>query len=317
MSNFSNDHGRGYEYICLHTLRDEIAKLRPVEIVFNSSYTAAERSWNTLDHETQVLYKISSESTIQTLFSLEPNIVEKDDQALKLFIQQDGKGIEGDVRDIIIERENIRWEIGLSIKHNHAAVKHSRLSGVNDFGEKWYGVKCSSQYWEEITPIFGFLREEKKKRTRFEDIPSKAERVYVPILNAFKSEVERQVKADQTIPKKLVEYLLSKYDFYKVISIDIKRVTVIQSFNMYGTLNLPSKTEKPTITIPLISLPTEILHFDFKQDCQTTLLMCMDNGWSFSFRIHNASTIAEPSLKFDVQIIGMPVDVNLKFLCKW
>lgn len=35
----------------------------------------------------------------------------------------------------------------------------------------------------------------------------------------------------------------------------------------------------------------------------------MDGGWQFSFRIHNASTIVEPSLKFDIQIIGMPVTI--------
>lgn len=34
----------------------------------------------------------------------------------------------GDVRDIVIKRKDIEWEVGLSIKHNHDAVKHSRLA---------------------------------------------------------------------------------------------------------------------------------------------------------------------------------------------
>jgi hypothetical protein len=42
----------------------------------------------------------------------------------------------------------------------------------------------------------------------------------------------------------------------------------------------------------------------------------MDNGWQLSFRIHNASTKVEPSLKFDVQFIGMPTSV-LNIECKW
>ena len=47
---------------------------------------------------------------------------------LTLFLQPDSKGEEGDVRDLIVVRSNIQWEIGLSLKHNHFAVKHSRLA---------------------------------------------------------------------------------------------------------------------------------------------------------------------------------------------
>ena len=42
----------------------------------------------------------------------------------------------------------------------------------------------------------------------------------------------------------------------------------------------------------------------------------MNNGWQLSFRIHNAKTDVEPSLKFDIQFIGMPCSfVILEF--KW
>ena len=42
----------------------------------------------------------------------------------------------------------------------------------------------------------------------------------------------------------------------------------------------------------------------------------MDGGWQFSFRIHNASTIVEPSLKFDIQFVGEPTSVSV-IRCKW
>ena len=45
--------------------------------------------------------------------------------------------------------------------------------------------------------------------------------------------------------------------------------------------------------------------------------MCFDNGWQFSFRIHNAEDYVKTSLKFDVQIVGMPAEVNIKFNCNW
>ena len=44
-------------------------------------------------------------------------------------------------------------------KHNHFAVKHSRLSPSIDFGEKWYGISCSKSYWDAITPIFDYLHD--------------------------------------------------------------------------------------------------------------------------------------------------------------
>lgn len=185
------------------------------------------------------------------------------------------------------------------------------------FGQKWYGVNCSEEYWNAVKPTFDFLEVEKSNGTYFRDLKSKEDDVYVPLLKAFMQEVKTQVANNADIPRKLVEYLLSKYDFYKVISIDNKRVTTIQSFNMYGTLNQPSKKLNPSLEVPAMELPTTLLYMDFKPKSKTTVIMSFDNGWQFSFRIHNAKDTVEPSLKFDVQIVGMPPAVNITFNCKW
>lgn len=317
MSNASNNQGRAYEFVCLNSLYEAISRIRPAKIVHNTSYTAAENAWNTLDSSDQNLYTLSAKSTIDTIFALEPNIIEESSDVLSLYIQIDKRGEEADVRDIIIERKGIIWEIGLSIKHNHMAVKHSRLAKALDFGKKWYGIPCSKQYWNDVKPIFDFLDKEKNKGTYFRDLHSKEDQVYAPLLNAFVKEVEFQVNANKAVPRKMIEYLLSKYDFYKVISIDDKRLTTIQSFNMYGTLNLPSKIEEPKIKVPVINLPANLLSIGFKPKSKTTVVMCFDNGWQFSFRIHNAKDVIETSLKFDIQIVGMPADVNIKYNCKW
>ena len=317
MSNKSNNQGRAYEFICLLSLYEAIKQIRNANIIENSSYEAAHKAWNTLKPSEQALYTLSAKSTIDTIFSLEPNIIEEDEDILNLFIQTDKHGENADVRVIIIERKDIRWEIGLSIKHNHTAVKHSRLSASLDFWEKWYGVKCSQNYWEATKPVFNFLKEKKKTGILFEELNDKEETVYVPLLKAFINEVSTQIKQNSSIPRKMVEYLLSKYDFYKVISIDKKRITTIQSFNMYGTLNQASKVKEPDIRVPLINLPSELLHIGFKPNHKNTVIMCFDNGWQFSFRVHNAEKHVTPSLKFDIQIEGMPVDINIKFNCTW
>jgi len=88
-----------------------------------------------------------------------PLIIEKSNDILNLKIQSDDEGKKGDVRDIVIMRGSIDWEIGLSLKHNHFAVKHSRLSKKLDFGEKWYDIPCSEEYWKKVKPIFDFLEE--------------------------------------------------------------------------------------------------------------------------------------------------------------
>lgn len=317
MPSASNNQGRAYEYICLLSLYDVIKTIRPAQIIQNSSFDAAKNAWNTLSDSTRNLYISSAKSTIETIFALEPNIVEKDVDTLSLYIQKDQRGEVADVRDIIIERKDMIWEIGLSIKHNHMAVKHSRIAKSLDFGEQWYDVKCSEPYWNAIRPVFDYLKIEKDKHTYFRDLPSKEDDVYVPLLNAFVDEVKTQVGNDSSIPRKLVEYLLSKYDFYKVISLDSQRITTIQSFNMFGTLNLASRVKEPKLKVRDIKLPTTLISIGFKPQSKTTVIMCFDHGWQFSFRIHNAKDEVETSLKFDIQIEGMPADVNVKYICKW
>ena len=317
MSSKSNNQGRAYEFACLRALYDAVSALRPAQIVTNGSYDTAQAAWETLTGAEKTIFAISAQSATATLFAMEPNIVEPTDDTLNLYIQSDRHGEEADVRDIIIERKDIIWEIGLSIKHNHLAVKHSRLAKTLDFGEKWYGVNCSDEYWSDVKPIFNFLEEEKSKGNRFKDLDSKEDDVYVPLLNAFIREVTSQISKDKTIPLRFVEYVLGRYDFYKVISVDSKRVTTISSFNMYGTLNKRSRAAMPSIKIPRINLPSTLLYMGFKPESKTTVLLCFDNGWQFSFRIHNAKDEIEPSLKFDMRISGMPPDVNIKYNCKW
>ena len=316
MSNQSNDKGRAYEYICLQTLFREISDVRRAEIIENSSFYAALRAWETIDIKTRGTLIISAKAAVSTLFDMEPVIVENDDDCVELYIQPDTQGEVGDVRDIIIVRKDIRWEIGLSIKHNHFAVKHSRLGKSLDFGDRWFGVPCSQNYWDEIRPIFTYIDQEKQANKKWSELPSKAEDVYIPLLNAFVNEIKKANAENEGIPRKMVEYLLGQFDFYKVISIDNKNVTQIQTYNLRGTLNRPSSKEQPKIVVPVSSLPTRIVSFEFKPGSDNTVELYMDGGWQFSFRIHNASTYVESSLKFDIQIIGMPASI-ISINCSW
>lgn len=316
MSDKSNNQGRAYEYACLLTLNEEIGKLRPVTIVENSSYLAAKYAWSTLSSKMKNLYKVSSYAAVIQIFELEPRIIEDDSDILELQIQRDTKGEEGDVRDILIVRHNIQWEIGLSLKHNHFAVKHSRLSRRLDFGAKWYEIPCSPNYWKAVQPVFAYLAQEKNKGTLFNDLPDKEQDVYIPLLRAFIDEINCQKRMHPDVPSRLVEYLLGKYDFYKIISIDKQRTTQIQSYNLRGMLNQDGLYQKASIEIPIALLPTRIVSLDFVPNKANTVELYMDGGWQFSFRIHNAEKKVMPTLKFDIQIIGMPTAI-ININCLW
>lgn len=316
MSTNSNDRGRAYEYAWINILYRALSKIRRTRIVDNSSLEANKRAWTDMDSDMQELFEISANSAVDTILKLEPRMSEDDGDELLLEFQKDGAGTRGDVRDIVIKRTNIKWEVGLSIKHNHEAVKHSRLSHELDFGKEWFGIPCTAQYWTDVNPIFDRLKAEKNKEKKWSELSDKEEGVYIPLLKAFMDEINRAYKANVSVPEKMVEYLIGTNDYYKVVSHDKKRMTLIHTFNMHDTLNKPGKIKASADKVPIVKLPTELIAIKFKEGSNNTVEMYLNNGWQLSFRIHNASTKVEPSLKFDVQFIGMPISI-LNIECKW
>lgn len=313
MSANSNNQGRAYEYVIINRLREYITQYRPVHILQNKSFEDAKKAYAEITQELKDLLSLSADVAITKLYDLEPLIFEDNDE-LELMIQNDGKGEDGDVRDILIIRTSIGWEIGLSVKHNHLAVKHSRLSNTIDFGDKWYNKKCSDTYWLEVNSVFDKLDSYIAQNMEWNQVARKSDEIYMPILSAWMNELQRAYNEDHKICKRFVEYLLGRSDFYKVISLDTKRLTKLQGYNLHGQLNKTGK-RKPTTLIPLVKLPDTIRYIGFKENSKTTVEITMNNGWSFSFRIHNADRKVKKSLKFDIQFIGVPVVMALD--CPW
>ena len=210
MSKESNNRGRAFEFIFINTLHEEISKVRRAEIAPNSAYEAAARAWVAMPDAIKFLLREGSEAAVKTIFEMEPMMTDAAGDVLELKMQADAEGKAGDARDIIVSRPGIKWEIGFSAKHNNFAVKHSRLSGVLDFGEKWFGLPCSKEYWDAVRPVFEYLEEQKAANKSWKDIPSKSDSVYVPVLNAFIGEVLRSYRLDSSVPSKMVEYLLGE-----------------------------------------------------------------------------------------------------------
>ena len=206
---------------------------------------------------------------------------------ISITLQSDVQGRTGDVRDILIQTDTDT--IGISAKHRHGALKHSRLSWQIDFGKEWYRVPCSKDYWRAITPIFKQLEKEKQCGKFWKELPNKLDNFYIPVLQAFINEVKKYA-----VPTDMMKYLLGKYDFYKIIK-ENGNVS-ITSFNIYNTLKWGRR----------LKLPSRIIETSFKRNSKTTILMVLDEGWQLSFRIHSARSKVEPSLKFDINLIGHP-----------
>lgn len=103
-------------------LERELSKKRNVLVVYNSSYYTNKNAWFSMSDTIKETYIISASSIIETLFELEPMLEENDGQLLTLEFLKDEEGVKGDVRDIRIKRNNVEWEIGLSIKHNLSLI---------------------------------------------------------------------------------------------------------------------------------------------------------------------------------------------------
>jgi hypothetical protein len=218
----------------------------------------------------------------------------------QIWIASDDRGQQGDVRDVVLETSD--GAIGISCKNNHAAFKHSRLSGRVDFVKKWDldPAGCSEEYWRQVRPIFAELeviRKESYGTALWNELPDVAGRFYWPVLDAFDKELTRLSEPGSataaTVSKNLVLYIVGRIDFYKVIR-RAESVTV-QGFNFNGSL-ATDRTHGPTLVIGV----------DRLNGGQYSKTVRLNRGFTFNFRIHNASSRVEPSLKFDITAVSLP-----------
>ncbi|ENW84490.1 MULTISPECIES: HaeIII family restriction endonuclease [unclassified Acinetobacter] len=308
--------GKAFEYAVLLEFQARLKSLVSViEIIENEPYSTALNCFNSFIETEQEKFRLIASFAINYLIDIEPrlsNQIDIDD-VLQLEIVPDKAGESGDVRDVLALRSSQNWEIGISAKNNHRAVKHSRLSNDIDFGQKWLGLSCTHAYFNKIKPIFDNLaqiKKDSKSTQKWETLGDYHNSVYIPVLDAFKEELIRLDKENPGIvAARLVEYLIGNKDFYKVIKGNNK--VEIQSYNLHGTLNLPFGSIKPKAKVPKLKLPNRLIEVVYKENSKTTLLVTLNEGWQISFRIHNASSRIEPSLKFDINLVSAPHSLHV------
>jgi len=305
--------GKAFEYALLKKFYDRLSLLTEVTIIENEPLKRVIECFNEITEDEQNNFKVAASFAVNFLIDLEPRLSvalsEKD--ILSLEIVSDSAGKTGDVRDVLLIRSLQKWEIGVSAKNNHRALKHSRLSTRLNFGKEWVNMACSETYFNEINVVFSMLskiRTENRTAKWDEIFDDKNEQIYKPVLKAFRKEIlSLQDKDSDNFASNLVQYLVGNNDFYKIIK--SKRKVEIQAFNLNGTLNLPAKGKKPELKITKIQLPKRLIELTFKKGHDNTLIATFDEGWQISFRLHSAKSTIEPSLKFDVTLISAPYNL--------
>ena len=313
-SGIQTSNGKAFEYACVDSLYNVLSQNQDIVIVDSPQLQTAKGFFEKADTELKTSIVGAANAATRVIIRLEPRLSNPDgDSPLYLSLQSDAAGQKGDVRDVLCIRDQSGWEIGFSCKHNHHAVKHSRLSGSIDFGKEWFDIPCSYQYFAEISPLFDELRgirEASKvmdEPALWSDVEDKADRYYKPVLNAFIDEMKRLDKKNPgVIPERLIRYLIGRNDFYKVIADEKGKYTRIEAVNISGTLNQPAKEQPPLVKVPLLRMPTKMYDIDYKEGSDNTIMIVCNEGWEISLRIHSASSKIEPSLKFDVNLISLP-----------
>ena len=309
--------GKAFEYACVLALHEQLGGSQQIAIEASPQMETAQKLYDEMSEDMKELLDAAARAAVRIIKRLEPQLMEANgNEPLFLSLQTDAAGIKGDVRDVLCICRQNGWEIGLSCKHNHHAVKHSRLSDTIDFGREWLDVPCSKEYFDKVVPLFTELREVRDKSKEegcpalWNDIEGKAEKYYIPVLQAFMEELSKIASENENIPEKLIRYLLGRYDFYKVITDDKNKTTRVEAINIAGTLNQQSGSLKAIAKVPLLKMPTQFYHIGFKLGSDNTIEVVCDEGWQISMRIHSASSRVEPSLKFDVQLISLPSSVH-------
>ena len=105
--------GKAFEYACLQSLYNILNENQEVLKEENSAFNVAKNYYNNLDLNTCIKMNKGANAAVSIILQVEPQLQNPlDSTPLILSIQEDSKGIAGDVRDILCIRRQNNWEIG-------------------------------------------------------------------------------------------------------------------------------------------------------------------------------------------------------------
>ena len=270
----SNNMGRSFEFMLCDQIARTFPNIKFTERAFNEQQRDAEHFFS-LNHLIQEEYIKSAEIICNTW--LVDKINKYDLYSLDRL--PDRAGVKGDVTDICIK--NYAEQINISLKHNHDALKHPRISRV----PAWVGIQKDHEYmrihdqiWEDF---FDAAAQLNPNAVLFKDLINIEkdfvnDNLYFPFCKLISSYLN-QFTSEPVAIQQMFDFLIGNCNFYKII--DRKHFIEIQEF-----INIP----KPP-------------HVEICQTSKSYISINFDNGVSLSLRIHTAEKELTASAKFDVR----------------
>ena len=151
--------GKAWEYGLARNFADVLNSM--ANLVVNASRNKSQESYNLLGNQDRQRIDWAANEAVVFLRAHDPRLLE----AKHVVMQGDMTRSAGDVRDILVHMPD--GIIGISAKHRHKGLKHSRLSATIDFGAEWYGRECSAEYWNAVLPVFGLSGQTRRPMAGF------------------------------------------------------------------------------------------------------------------------------------------------------
>lgn len=315
------DLGKAFEYACAIAIGKTVTDLSfgmiSVSYKENQPFKNARSCYNKVDEITKENLLKGAVAASKVIAKTEPKLINNEpgyEASMEIAIQADAIGRNGDVRDVIAVKRKIAeggfWEIGISCKHNHDAVKHPRVSPTIDFGAGWLGQPLEAGDFAELERIFAQIEAERRAGVRnWSDVSNKEEKFYLPVLNIILRKILSHPDQEGLV-RNLISYVIGNKDFYKIIYRKPGRSgsdVTVQGFNFNGTLNQGAEGRiNPGIKVNRLHYPTRVSGANIISGSSTTLEILCDNGWQVSMRAHSASSKLEKSIKMDVRLEGIP-----------
>ena len=278
--------------------------------------------WEETDEEKELAYRQAAPA-IERIVSHEPYIFETGGEPLCIRLNYLDRKLERDsFGEILLERPDLDWRFSISVKNDARilsalpvadreldmdkdVIKNS-FNGIDDFGDRVFGVPCSNEYFDDVNDIL--LNIAPRDSENWAELIKDEKFIYgsliTPMLQAFSREFPRIFKFHPEAAQKLYDYFYGTIDYYFIKPIEELEVTRIGCVNAHGGLGrMPNNTNLMT---PKTGFPSELLEVRFAtgkygEVSRDTLQLNFDGGWALCLTMKPVyDTYGE--FGFDVQV---------------
>ena len=297
----------------------------PYEIEENDAYRNYMKAWDSLEDKESYMRQVRP--ALAKFAALEPYLHETDGDPLRIRFNGPDRDLDKDsFAEVLLERKDLDWAIGVSIKNDAQVLTDMRIADrdmdfymnrsvntvneIEDFGDRIFGVPCSNEYFDDVNEILERIHahDREKWAELLMDDDFVYDTVITPILKAFAMEIPRICKDHPEAPMHFFDYFYGKYDYYFLNPINELQLTRMGAVNPRGGLGRIPGTNNHLVNV--VAKPTKVMDVRFAtgkhgEISKDTVQINFDGGWAMCFRLRVAYS-EEHGRSFNIGVY-MPV----------